>query len=100
MEDNYINIGYRYLKDKNLSDKEKLIVGFISGFAKDECKASNTYMATIFGSTRRTIQRQVSSLLKKDVIRSKILFENGYCTGRILNLNKKYNAKRKRSKAS
>lgn len=85
----YINIPYSILRNRRLSDKEKMLYGYIAGFFDGECVASNEYIGTIIGGSKRTIQRCLKSLIEKGFITKRLVFDNGVCIGRILRIRQR-----------
>ena len=61
--------------DKNLSDKDVRIYGYISALAnsKGYCYATNKYLAETFDVSEKTIQRAVSSLVSKGYLNPVIM---------------------------
>lgn len=61
--------------DKNLSDKDVRIYGYISALAnsKGYCYATNKYLAETFDVSEKTIQRAVSSLTSKGYLNPVIM---------------------------
>ena len=85
----YILIPNEIIRRKDLSDKAKMIYGFIQGWFEDECVASNKYIAGMLGTTERTVKRCIKELMDKKLIRKRLVFKNNQCVGRVLNANNK-----------
>lgn len=71
----YIKLPIRILKDKNLTDKQKLIFGSIITLAGKTgvCFASNSYLAKIHGCDERTVIRTINKLVKLSYISRKLI---------------------------
>ena len=81
-------IPYHVLRRKDLSDKAKLVYGFIQGFFDGDCRASNEFVGRLLATTPRTIQRAVTELLNKRLVRRNIVTKDNRIVGRILIINK------------
>lgn len=88
-ENNYINIPYPVLNRTDLSDKAKLLYGLIAGFWDNTFKASNEWIATVLGTTPRTVQRTLKELKKKNLITVTIITEGGYVKGKLIIIKKR-----------
>lgn len=82
----YINIPYPILKRKNLSDKAKMLYGFIGGFWSGDCKAGNKYIGTVIGASERSVSRAITELKTKGLIVSSRLMIDGMQVGRMLKI--------------
>lgn len=71
----YIKLPIKILKDKNLTDKQKLIFGSIITLAGKTgvCFASNSYLAKIHGCDERTVIRTINKLVKLSYISRKLI---------------------------
>lgn len=67
----FINLPYHIMKDKRLSQTQKMIYGFVNGF--DEpliCYASNTYIAEVIGVSARAVSKAISYLIKNSYLKA------------------------------
>lgn len=85
---NYINMSYAITMDKGLNDKEKILLSLIAGFNDGTFRMGNELIATVMGIAKRTAQRTVAGLVKKELIFKTIICENGKVMGRIIKANK------------
>lgn len=69
---------FEILTDKNLSDKEKLILCLISYKSKfsGNCSLSNKYLSSIFNISETQVSKLISSLVKKNYIDIRLMYEN------------------------
>ena len=77
----FVIIETQVIADKNLTEAEKILYGFISALSsnrKGECYATNSYLAKFMSCDIRTIQRGLITLRK-----------NGYITTTLKNGNKR-----------
>ena len=84
----YINVPY-YILNKKVSDKAKLLYGFIGGFFDGQCGASNEYLAKLIGCSPRQIKRVVKELKDNKLILTTNIIKNNLVVGRVLKLVKK-----------
>lgn len=83
----FINVPYIISSNKNLNDKEKLLLSLVVGFFDGDFIMSNDTIANVIGSTRRTVQRTLLMLRKKGLIRTEVVFENNFVVGRIIHVS-------------
>lgn len=85
--DYYVNIPYVILKNKNMNDKEKILLSLVSGFFDGEFHMSNSTIGRIMGTSARTVQRTFLGLRKKGLVFCKNIIEDGNMVGRVVTLN-------------
>lgn len=82
------------LYNKNLSDKQKLLIAVISNLSNEKgyCFASNQYLADVLGCDKLTISRHLSALEKEGYLnRVIVLDENGSVKYRTLTVIESFN---------
>lgn len=85
MEQNYyLIIPAPVFNDKDLSDKEKLLMGLINSLLNEDgyCFASNTYLAEKMKTTAETISRRLNKLKAKEYIEIVYLKKGNIVTNR------------------
>ena len=82
----YINVPYKILKKKDISDKAKLIYGLVNGFFTGDFKAGNAFIGRTLGCSVRSVQRAVKELREANLILSEVVVEDGVVKGRILKI--------------
>lgn len=60
------------MMDENLSQTQKMLIGFIKGFeiSNHICYASNRYIASILSLSSRQVSRKINDLVKNGYIQS------------------------------
>lgn len=71
-------VPFQILTDSNLSDKEKFILCLILYKSKfsGNCSLSNRYLSSIFNISETQISKLISSLVKKNYIDIRLMYEN------------------------
>ncbi len=95
MEENFVLVPYRILKRKDISEKAKLLYGFVAGFKSGDCIASNEFISKITGASVRKIQRGLKELDDKGLIFRKMVMENNEVVGRIIYIKNPRKRKKK-----
>ena len=89
MKDNFITIPYKVLRNKKLTITDKLIIGFVIGFTKGKCSASNQYLAELLSVTERTIKNSTRKMEKLGVLKKENKYSGGRCLGKVMTIDLK-----------
>lgn len=87
MEDKrFIAIPYKILGDSRLSQTEKMLYGFINGFAKGKCHAANGFISQTLSVSVSTVEKAIAKLDRLKLIHRSNRYNGGRCVGKVMSI--------------